>query len=79
MVVGTLELYAAERFLVESVDQEAEPPVAVLRQGAQLGCAEHGPAGNHGKEPAEPDARKSCARSVGLTMPVAHRQRPPRR
>ena len=32
IVTGTVELYAAERFLVESVDEEADPPVAVLRK-----------------------------------------------
>jgi hypothetical protein len=32
IVAGTIELYQAERFLVESVDEEAQPPMAVLRK-----------------------------------------------
>jgi hypothetical protein len=32
IVVGTVELYQAERFLVESIDENADPPVAVLRK-----------------------------------------------
>ncbi len=32
VIAGTVELYAAERFLVESVDREADPPVVVLRK-----------------------------------------------
>ena len=32
VVPGTVELYRTEPFLVESVDHEAEPPVAVLRK-----------------------------------------------
>jgi hypothetical protein len=32
VVEGTVEVYGAERFLVESVDERADPPVAVLRK-----------------------------------------------
>ena len=32
IVQGTVELYQAQRFLVESVDDPATPPVAVLRK-----------------------------------------------
>jgi hypothetical protein len=32
IVEGRVELYQAGRFLVESVDHEADPPVAVLRR-----------------------------------------------
>jgi hypothetical protein len=32
LAAGTVELHAAERFLVESVDEKADPPVAVLRK-----------------------------------------------
>jgi hypothetical protein len=29
---GTVELYGAERYLVESIDEKADPPVAILRK-----------------------------------------------
>ena len=32
VVVGTVELYGAQRWLVKSVDETADPPVAVLRK-----------------------------------------------
>ncbi|MGZ3397309.1 MAG: hypothetical protein ACXVB2_24635 [Isosphaeraceae bacterium] len=32
VVPGTVELYRTEPFLVESVDHEADPPMAVLRK-----------------------------------------------
>jgi hypothetical protein len=32
VVAGAIELYAGERFLVESVDHDATPPAAVLRK-----------------------------------------------
>ena len=32
IVVGTLELYGAVRYLVEGVDENANPPIAVLRR-----------------------------------------------
>lgn len=32
VVVGTVELYHGQRFLVEAVDHEVDPPVAVLRK-----------------------------------------------
>jgi hypothetical protein len=32
LVVGTVELYSTQRYLVESVDHQADPPVAVLRK-----------------------------------------------
>jgi hypothetical protein len=32
MVPGTVELYRTARFLVEAVDHDAEPPMAVLRK-----------------------------------------------
>ena len=32
IVIGTVELYQAQRFLVESVDENTDPPVAVLRK-----------------------------------------------
>jgi hypothetical protein len=32
VVAGTVEVYGAARYVVESVDPEADPPVAVLRR-----------------------------------------------
>ena len=32
IVAGTVELYRAQRWLVKSVDETADPPVAVLRK-----------------------------------------------
>ena len=32
VLAGTVELYQAQRFLVESVDNDTDPPVAVLRK-----------------------------------------------
>jgi hypothetical protein len=32
VAVGTVELYRAQRWLVKSVDEAADPPVAVLRK-----------------------------------------------
>ena len=32
IVAGTVELYQAQRFLVESVDETTDPPVVVLRR-----------------------------------------------
>ena len=32
LVVGTLELYGAVRYLVVGVDEDAKPPIAVLRR-----------------------------------------------
>lgn len=32
VIEGTVELYGAERYLVEAVDEDAIPPVAVLRK-----------------------------------------------
>jgi hypothetical protein len=32
VVAGTVELYLAQRFLVESVDETIDPPVVVLRK-----------------------------------------------
>ena len=32
VTAGTVELYQAQRFLVESVDETTDPPVAVLRK-----------------------------------------------
>ena len=32
IVAGTVELYHTQRFLVESVDENEDPPVAVLRK-----------------------------------------------
>jgi len=32
VVVGTVELYASQRWLVKSVDETTDPPVAVLRR-----------------------------------------------
>lgn len=32
VVVGTVELYGAQRWLVKSVDETADPPIAVLRK-----------------------------------------------
>ena len=36
IVQGTLELYSATRYVVESVDEEENPPVAVLRKVRRL-------------------------------------------
>jgi hypothetical protein len=32
IIAGTVELYAGQRYLVESVDESARPPVVVLRK-----------------------------------------------
>ena len=32
VVVGTVELYGAQRWLVKSVDETTDPPVAILRR-----------------------------------------------
>ena len=32
VVPGTVELYGAQRYLVERVDEQAKPPVVVLRK-----------------------------------------------
>jgi hypothetical protein len=32
IIVGTVELYGAQRYLVEAVDEDDSPPVAVLRE-----------------------------------------------
>ena len=32
IVAGTVELYSAQRYAVESVDVNADPPVAILRK-----------------------------------------------
>ena len=32
VIVGTVELYGAQRWLVKSVDETTDPPVAVLRR-----------------------------------------------
>ena len=32
VLAGTVELYRTERFLVESVNHETDPPIAVLRK-----------------------------------------------
>jgi hypothetical protein len=34
VIAGTVELYGAERYVVEAVDSGADPPVARLRKGA---------------------------------------------
>ena len=32
IIAGTVEMYAGERYLVESVDESGSPPVATLRK-----------------------------------------------
>ena len=32
IIVGTVELYGAQRYLIEASDEEANPPVALLRR-----------------------------------------------